>query len=190
MSVWFTSDTHFNHRAMVEKQWRPQYKTIAEMNEDLITRWNRIVQPPDVVWHLGDWGLGDPFQHLPIVRRLNGTIHLVTGNHDRPWPGQRDSYRWQPTFLSAGFASVQTYARRRVLGQNVFLSHFPYRGDHLDRDFSQYALADQGHFLLHGHVHTEWTERDRMINVGVDVRDFQPVSLEQVIAIMEAHGGS
>lgn len=185
MSVFFTADSHFNHQAMVERGWRPQYSTVAEMNEDLIERWNASVRPDDVVWHLGDYALGNTLQSLALVKRLNGTKHLITGNHDKCWPALRDSAKWQGAFLEAGFASVQAFARRRILGQSVLLSHFPYSGDHVEVDrFTDYRLPDSGLWLIHGHVHDAWRVNGRMINVGVDVHDFRPVPLDAIEGIM------
>jgi calcineurin-like phosphoesterase family protein/diadenosine tetraphosphate (Ap4A) HIT family hydrolase len=188
--VWFTSDTHFGHRAMIDRGWRPQYASVADMNADLIDRWNTSVRPADTVWHLGDWGLGPAAEHLAILARLHGTIHLVTGNHDKPWPGNRDAHKHQAAWIRAGFASVQAFARRRIAGQQVLLSHFPYEGDHTGQDRAdQYRLRDLGLPLLHGHVHDEWRIRGRQLNVGVDVHDFRPVHLDEVAHLLELAPG-
>jgi calcineurin-like phosphoesterase family protein len=40
--------------------------------------------------------------------------------------------------------------------------------------------VDDGLPLICGHVHEAWRVRGRMLNVGVDVNDFTPVSQEQV----------
>lgn len=177
--VYFTSDTHFGHRAMIEHGWRPQYASVPDMNADLIERWNSTVRPDDTVWHLGDWGLGPAREHLPILAELHGTVHLIAGNHDPVWPGSRDAHKHQAAWIAAGFASVQAFARRRVDGRQVLLSHFPYDGDHTDdARAEQYRLRDLGEPLLHGHVHDAWTRRGGQINVGVDVRGFAPVHLD------------
>lgn len=183
--TWFTSDTHFGHRAMVEREWRPQFATVAEMDEALIENWNETVTPGDTVWHLGDVGLGHDAHILGCVRRLNGTIHLVPGNHDSVWPGHRQAHKFQQQWLEE-FDSIQPYARRRIAGQNVMLSHFPYDGDHQDFErFSQYRLRDEGLALIHGHVHKEWQVRGRQVNVGVDVWDLRPVHLDQLAQLVE-----
>ena len=41
-------------------------------------------------------------------------------------------------------------------------------------------LEDQGHWLLCGHVHDKWAVRDKMINVGTDVRDYTPVHIDVI----------
>lgn len=182
--IWYTSDTHWNHLSMVEKKWR-DFGTIAEMNEHMVTRWNENVRPDDHVWHLGDWGLGNVLHHIGLVHTLHGHIHLVPGNHDRVHPAHRDSYRWQKTFFDAGFESIQAFARRRIAGQSVLLSHFPYDGDNHDHNrYSQYRLRDEGDWLLHGHVHELWDVMGRQINVGVDVRNFTPVPQPVIEKVM------
>ena len=186
MNVWFTSDHHFNHAAMVENGWRPQFSSLTEMNEEMISRWNEVVDRNDQVWHLGGWGLGNFLESLQFRRRLSGQIHLIPGNHDRGHPGHRDASKWQRAYIDAGFASVQAFARRRIAGQNVLLSHFPYTGDRREEGrFEQYRLQDQGLWLIHGHVHEVWKRRGKQINVGVDVHDFYPVSLDEIASIME-----
>ena len=185
--VHFTADTHFSHRSMVERKWRPMFSTVAEMDECMITNWNENVHPDDTVWHLGDFALGGMMHFLPLVKKLHGTIHLITGNHDHPWPGGRSSHKYQAAWLEAGFASIQQYARRKIAGQSVLLNHFPYDTD--ERHgllFIPYQPRDIGDWLLHGHVHSAWHVRGRQINVGVDVNGFTPVPLDQVIALMGA----
>ena len=43
-----------------------------------------------------------------------------------------------------------------------------------------YRPADEGLVLLHGHVHGLWKTRGRMVNIGVDVRDYAPITLSAV----------
>ena len=50
----FTSDTHFGHNNIIKFCKRP-WKTTEEMNEALIERWNSVVKPDDIVFHLGDF---------------------------------------------------------------------------------------------------------------------------------------
>ena len=50
----------------------------------------------------------------------------------------------------------------------------------------QWRPDDTGGWLLHGHIHENWRQRDRQINVGVDAWDFTPVSEEQIAALIAA----
>ena len=55
--LFFTSDTHFNHTNILRYCNRP-FKTVGQMNETIITNWNNVVGPDDVIFHLGDFCLG------------------------------------------------------------------------------------------------------------------------------------
>lgn len=62
---------------------------------------------------------------------------------------------------------------------------FPYSGDHTEEDrFEKYRPIDEGLWLLHGHVHCAWSVNGRQINVGVDVRDFTPISILEIKKII------
>ena len=56
-----------------------------------------------------------------------------------------------------------------------------------DLRFSSRRFDDDGGWLLCGHVHEKWSQLGKMINVGVDVRDFKPISMEEVRLIMDKH---
>lgn len=52
------------------------------MNETIIANWNRVVDPEDIVFHLGDFCLGGSAEWVNVLNRLNGKIYLISGNHD------------------------------------------------------------------------------------------------------------
>ena len=54
--IFFTSDTHFNHKAIISYCSRP-FESVEEMNDRLIDNWNQVVKPNDTVYHLGDFAL-------------------------------------------------------------------------------------------------------------------------------------
>ena len=119
---------------------------------------------------------------------------------DEPRAARSRQRRWFEVF-----ESVQAFARIRIDGRPVLLSHFPYYGDHtaLDRH-SQYRLKDQGLWLLHGHTHSreklgpfmlpvvtfngEPFYQGRQLHVGVDAWDLHPVSEADVLAQIKEHG--
>lgn len=120
-----------------------------------------------------------------VVERLHGTIHLVTGNHDEANPMHRAAHRRQREWMEV-FASVQGFARRKVEGRQVLLSHYPYAGegrrDMADR-YTQYRLANEGTALLHGHTHDSDQHLSHhqgtpMVHVGWEAWD-RPVGLDE-----------
>lgn len=188
MRVFFTSDTHFNHPKVAETRG---FASAAEHDEALIDRWNSAVGREDHVWHLGDVGMGSVGIVLPLINRLNGVKHLVTGNHDQPWPGNRDGYKHVRNWMYY-FFSVQQFARRKVAGRNVMLSHFPYDGDHTPGDrHGEYRLPDFGFPILHGHTHSgeaitrSAASRALQVHVGVDAWDLAPAPLETISKFVE-----
>lgn len=180
-ATWFTSDTHFQHARCATQRG---FATPEEHDTEVIRRWNAVVAPGDQVWHCGDVGMGSEHTLLEKVDELNGEIHLILGNHDAPWPGHRRAHHHQRLWLRH-FATLQAFARRRMDGHDVLLSHFPYRGDHTDTErYPEYRLQDTGKPLVHGHVHEAWRTRGYQINVGLDRWDLRPVSIDTVVALV------
>jgi calcineurin-like phosphoesterase family protein len=184
--VWFTSDSHFDHLLMAQDI--RGFESKKDHDEALVQYWNETVRPNDIVWHLGDVGMGSIARWGGYIHQLHGEINLVLGNHDDAWAGSRDGHRKRWQWLDYGFASIQEFARRKVNGSTVLLSHFPYGGyqgysDHTgDERFAQFRLPDLGAWLLHGHTHQKTHGIGKMIHVGMDAHDLRPVSLDWVAA--------
>lgn len=81
--IFFTSDLHFGHENVIRFDNRP-FDTAEEMDEEMIKRWNAKVGKCDIVYVLGDfiWKAATN-EAVSIIRRLNGQIILIKGNHDR-----------------------------------------------------------------------------------------------------------
>jgi calcineurin-like phosphoesterase family protein len=188
--TWFSSDTHFLHKLVSTTRG---FASPEEHDEAVIANWNKLVKPDDLVWHLGDVGIGNEDKILAQAARLNGRKQLIAGNHDLVWAGHRDARKHQRKWLEV-FDTVQPFAavnlgmtpwdgkKRRVL-----LSHFPYEGDHTSEDRgAQFRLRDEGLWLLHGHVHSaEWHEWPaKTIHVGLDAWDLKPVHENEVLALI------
>lgn len=181
MTVWFTSDLHFGHRFVSELRG---FESIEDHDDAIVSNWRARVRRDDVVFVLGDIAVSSPEGALSLMHWLPGKKHLIAGNHDGCHPLHRDSYKWQLKYLKA-FDSVQAFARRRINGQDVLLSHFPYSADRGEARYTQYRLADEGLWLLHGHTHSheKWTS-PREIHVGLDAWNLAPVSLEAIADMM------
>lgn len=180
MNVWFTSDLHLGHRLVAGLRG---FDSVDDHDTAIIQNWEKVVRKDDQVWVLGDLTLNSPGPALEIVRDLPGTKHLVAGNHDPCHPMHRHSHRWQPKYLEV-FASVQAFARRRINGQDVLLSHFPHSKDRHEARYLQYRLRDEGAWLLHGHTHGTERREGREIHVGLDAWDLAPVPIHVVEGLM------
>jgi len=180
-AVYFTSDTHFLHKMVAELRG---FTGPAEHDDLIVKRWNETVRPGDLVWHLGDVGLGNETRILEQAARLNGRKQLITGNHDSCWPGNRGARSRQRRWLEV-FESVQAFARIRIDGRPVLLSHFPYlgAGDHTAEERgTQYRLPDEGLWLIHGHTHQPaQVDGHRSLHAGTDAWDLRPASEGEVL---------
>ena len=188
MTTWFTSDLHFGHANIIQYSGRP-FHDVDHMNWALIERWNALVQPDDTVWVMGDVAMGRIDETLPLVRHLLGHKRLLTGNHDRCWDGHgAKAAEWINRYEEAGFEEIhQGSIELSVGGYAVVACHFPYSGDSQEKDrYPGARPIDDGRWLLHGHVHELWRQRQRMINVGSDAWAWRPVDEATIVALIEA----
>lgn len=196
MTLWFTSDEHYGHAAIIGYSNRP-FADVAAMNAGLIAQHNARVQPGDKVWHLGDFALRDTLV-AEILPQLHGIHHLVVGNHDRCHPSHGRWRRSVRQYERWGFHSVQERAVVLLAGLGyALLCHLPLRhsgetDETLRPKYNDHRpqLADLqtlgAAHLLHGHVHERWKRRGPMINCGVDVWGYAPVSEAELVAFVHA----
>jgi len=156
--IYFTADLHLGNDGIIDVCNRP-FRNSAIMDNRLIKNYNEIVNDDDDVYILGDFSLKTKL-HRGIyeqwVSKLKGRKHLIMGNHDIK----------DPTFYSeVGFHSV----------------HYPYFEVEEfvcvhDPSLSQ---VDRNRTFLCGHVHDLFKIQKNCINVGVDVWDFNPISISE-----------
>jgi len=201
--IFFYSDPHFWHENIIHYCKRP-FDNVVRMNEELIKRYNYLVQDNDIVYFLGDIGF-DKYDRLgPIFKRLKGKKILIRGNHDK---ASKTFYK------SLGFFDVLDSARI-TLGKNtrVNLQHFPSRNfremlsvlkcymfndsrrrpfrqrwNRVKKEFKRYSDFNQSkkYFTLCGHVHERWKFRGKNINCSVDQWNFKPVSADVILGIIQ-----
>ncbi len=159
MTIFFTADTHFGDHRTINIQKRP-FASVAEMDALLIERWNAVVAPGDVVWHLGD--VARRAEDVPdLLARLHGTKHLLRGNNDP-----------EAMIMADGWSSTGDYAEIEADGHRLILCHYPFRSWN-----GQHRRA----LNLHGHSHGRLKPMLRQFDVGVDAQDFMPVTLERLL---------
>jgi calcineurin-like phosphoesterase family protein len=170
-SVYFTSDTHFGHKNILQFCNRP-WETVEEMNEALINNWNSVVKENDIVFHLGDVQLGGGNQLMDnIFPRLNGHIILILGNHD--------GHNLKPRHLDLIDA---VYEQLTVVIDGILctLTHCPHGIPGKD---------PKHQFNLHGHLHSINNEpseectvklRENHYDVGVDNNNYYPICFDDI----------
>ncbi len=173
MKTWFTSDTHFNHANIIKLCNRP-FESIEEMNAVMIANWNLTVNPEDTVYHIGDFAMGDRSLIPGILKQLNGKITLLKGNHDLRNSGDVNKY------LAASEMAIYDSLIIRIEGKLLYMTHIP--------NLEYKEIDPELDFHICGHVHESWNRQGNILNAGVDVHGFKPVSLDTLINMVETKG--
>ena len=152
--IYFTSDTHFGHKNIIKYCNRP-FSSVEEMDNALVENWNKVVRSNDTIYHLGDVTFS---KNHSILDKLNGYKTFLMGNHDheRSWP-------------------TIDYKEIKYNGYRFILCHFP---------LLTWNNARHGSIHCHGHCHGTINHLNQNLlrfDVGVDVYNYTPVSIEQII---------
>ncbi len=171
----FTSDTHLSHRNIIKFCNRP-FNDADEMNEAIISRWNRVVGKHDVVFHLGDVSFEKDKAKLTwMLRRLNGSKHIVWGNHDKHMKAAILAADWH----DCGELHTLTVPQEsnNGVGQKIILCHYAMK---------VWNESHYGTWQLYGHSHGSLPDDPHSLqtDVGVDSWDYTPVSMEQLNILM------
>lgn len=167
--IFFTADTHFDHKNIIRYCNRP-FQSVKEMNESIIDNWNTTIGKNDFVYHLGDFAFADAQRQEQIARSLNGSIHLIRGNHDRQIPKCFQSV----TYLN----EIRVEDPDSPHGKQVIvLCHYAMR---------VWNKSHYGAWHLYGHSHgtLENDPNSLSIDVGVDTNNFKPYSYDDVKVAM------
>ncbi len=169
MATFFSSDHHCYHTNIMKHCNRP-FSSSEEMTDTIIQRHNKVVQPIDTVYWLGDlaWNLHEE-QLERLIKRFNGKKHFLLGNHDKA-----------PLFRSLAnrrvFESVHDTSGITIGQQYIWLSHYPHRS---------WNKSFHGAYHLYGHCHGTAAPYGKSFDVGVDAWGFAPVSYDMVVATMD-----
>ena len=202
---YYIADLHFFHAAMNDRMDHRGFGSMEEMNEYMIMKWNKKVKRNDEVFIIGDLSWGTAEETNALLKRLNGKLYLIQGNHD--------------IFLSKRkmdltlFQWVKSYEEVSDNKRKVVLCHYPiicYNG--------QYRLDKDGNpktYMLYGHVHDTMDQKlieqfqeikrstvvinareqqqhipCNLINCFCVYSDYEPLSLDEWIALDEKRRGA
>ena len=158
--VRYYSDLHFGHKNMAIKRG---FKDEFEMDDYIVSEWNKIVNKKDVTWILGDITMEKSFPYYNLDR-LNGIKKVILGNHDEP--------QHIPSLLTyVNNVSSSKLIKNGEYG-NILLSHIPIHPQEFEQRLD---------FNIHGHVHENTYPDKRYINVSAEVIDYRPRTLRELI---------
>ena len=175
--IFFVGDTHFSHANIIKYDGRP-YASPHLHDEAIIKNWNRCIDKNDIVFHLGDVAFfKNPDQCENILKRLNGRIYLIEGNHDKEL--------LKHSHLKAYFQMVTNYLKVTVKDeeyhdQDIILFHYP---------MEEWDGAFHGTWHLHGHVHGNLkTKIKNRLEVSINCINYKPINYDQIHDILNPKG--
>lgn len=154
----FTADEHYGHANIIRYCNRP-FKSVDEMNEDIIRKHNAVVMTDDVVIHAGDFSLAKVEIASKYVAKLNGHHIFLQGSHDH----------WLPR------SALQIW-EKNIDGIYVVVCHYAMR---------TWARSHYNSWQLYGHSHGTLPPIGKQWDIGVDNNDFYPVSFKKLSDIMK-----
>ena len=166
----YIGDMHFGHQNVIKFDNRP-FKDWEQMDIELINRWNDVVKPEDEVYILGDFCCRNQKSEEWYLHRLNGTKHLVIGNHDGRLLRNKKAVEC--------FGSIEKMMHIEDRGKHICLCHFP---------LAEWNGFYKGHWHIYGHIHNQKNEiyqfmksRKKALNAGCMLHDYMPVSFDTLL---------
>lgn len=172
--IFITSDWHFCHDKSFIYEPRG-FSSVQEMNETIINNHNKIVTQNDIVYCLGDCMLNNDKEGCNCIRRLNGQIFIIGGNHCSNNRIQLyDTIRYNISYI--GLAQIIKYK-----GYNFYLSHYPTITSNMDVD----KPLKRRVINLCGHSHTQdpfadW-DKGLIFHTELDTNNCYPWLIDDVI---------
>ena len=171
INIFYTSDLHLFHDNVIKLNNRP-FSDMDDMVKFIVNKWNAKVKKCDLVRIIGDVGYPKNQQDvenvIKIMSLLNGEKELVTGNHDAKLLKDNNFRKL--------FNKISAYDYAKDGKRKVVLFHYP---------IEEWNGYYKGSYHLFGHVHNNEENLkaiDRRFNVGMDVNNYVPVTLDELIA--------
>lgn len=167
--IYYISDLHIGHKAAIRFDERP-FRDTAEMENEIIRRWNEKVTAADDVYILGDLFYRYKGRPADFLRKLNGRLHLIIGNHDYGILKDEDALS---CFVDSDKLRMITDSGRRVV-----MCHYP---------LITWNTKHFGTYHVYGHVHKNVGEevlfmmkQEKAFNAGCMINGYVPCTLEEL----------
>jgi len=150
------------------------------MEETCIANHNAVISDNDDYYDLGDVAYRCNADYvMERLRRLNGKIHVILGNHDKPLRqavnrGMADDLIKSGKLHIIGGTDPNVISAYQTVykGTKLVLSHYAYR---------TWPQSFRGSIHLFGHSHGNLSPFYRSFDCGVDANEFKPLSFDFVM---------
>lgn len=172
--IFITSDTHFCHSKSF--LWEPRgFACVEDMNEAIVERWNSVVRPDGIVYHLGDMCLSDNAIAIEYIKRLNGTIKWLRGNHDTE-NRVNEVQNACPNVHLIGDMDTSWATILKSGKWTFYLSHYPTLVGNYNEDYRKFY-----NLCGHSHYQDRFTDiANKIYHCEMDAHDCYPVNIEEI----------
>lgn len=149
---WIISDTHIFHENIGRYCDRPD-----GWQETIIENWNRLIEPEEIVFQVGELALGKREKIEDLAPLLKGRLYLRSNGF----------------YQRLGITLVpDPYRIDHLSGWTLIFSHRPI------------VPLEPGVLNLHAHIHNSVASElgDRHVNLSVEVRYYRPWRLGQFLS--------
>lgn len=151
MKIYIISDTHFNHKNIIQLAGRPE-------NFESIIKDNLLVVK-DILIHLGDISFGSDKEYSNWFKNtLSCRTFLIKGNHDKK------STEW---YLENGWDWVGERMDITYKGKKLCFTHEP--------------IEYNGDYNIHGHLHEKEGIGGNHILISLEKNNYKPYLLEKLL---------
>lgn len=161
--IYFIADLHLGHTKLAIST--RGYSSVEEHDSHLINSINNKVKSEDKLYILGDLTLRKKTELTKLKEISCKNLYLVKGNHDCEI-NSREQLKY--------FKDI--YGCLRV--ECFMLTHIPIHP-------IEFEMGRRYKYNIHGHSHgrynfNSWLDGDRYIDVGVEVINYTPISLDEL----------
>lgn len=171
--IFFSSDHHFFDVNFLRYNYGRcvKYgKDVNIINKFMIESQNNQVDITDIVYYIGDFSSAKISITIELIKKLNGNIKLLIGNHDK--------FKTSGIVIPNKLEILQNGIYRLYHNEIIFnLFHYPLKEqpDYYNRSIH-----------LHGHTHGKQNGYDdRAIDVGFDNNDYKLLSIDNIINMVK-----
>ena len=155
---YFTSDFHFGHKNILK--YRNEFLAIEEHDQAIYDMLDKTTKR-DIVTVVGDvvFASEHELDYLAALSKFPCRFEIILGNHDAlhlisQYPANMT--------ISYGIAGIKEF----------WVSHCPIHSNEFRNRVAN----------IHGHLHKEFIDDSRYVNVNVDVTNYRLISLEEIRA--------
>lgn len=178
--LYFTSDTHFNDKNVLKREFR-HFKNLKQSDNFIIKTWNKQVKKDDTIYVLGDFisygeKYGDIYlKALKYVKKIKCNVVLILGNNEeRLIKGEFENNfeEFRSFCLKLGFKDVKKEEFLEIKGKKFYLNHYP-------NNFKD------GYISLYGHLHKLGGIFNKYgVNIACDMNCFRLYSVDDIFSLL------